>query len=197
MLGPEDKPPSGHVGRMSHRSCHPGSLSFSVEILRWTMFVLRASRVRILFSFIELFRLGSHYNLIFSWSVSLRWCLQVRFHPSKREKLVSASVDGLMCVFDTMGTINDDEGMDSVSVIAHQLGSSYMVAYWSSLCMCVSGNERWNLCCKDRFLRAELWTHMVPNTHRNSEVRTWILLFADNEFVTPSQSLHVCSLTNT
>lgn len=42
--------------------------------------------------------------------------LQVRFHPSKREKLVSASVDGLMCVFDTMSTINDDEGMDSVSV---------------------------------------------------------------------------------
>ncbi|KAG0561256.1 hypothetical protein KC19_9G049100 [Ceratodon purpureus] len=39
---------------------------------------------------------------------------QVRFHPSKKEKLVSASVDGLMCVFDTLGDINDDEGMESV-----------------------------------------------------------------------------------
>lgn len=39
---------------------------------------------------------------------------QVRFHPNKKEKLVSASVDGLMCVFDTKGDINDDEGMDSV-----------------------------------------------------------------------------------
>uniref|UniRef100_A0A7I4A4S1 Uncharacterized protein n=1 Tax=Physcomitrium patens TaxID=3218 RepID=A0A7I4A4S1_PHYPA len=39
---------------------------------------------------------------------------QVRFHPNKKEKLVSASVDGLMCVFDTKGDINDDEGMDSI-----------------------------------------------------------------------------------
>eukprot|EP00249_Psilotum_nudum_P013187 c24203_g1_i1 orf=642-1259(-) len=37
---------------------------------------------------------------------------QVRFHPSRRDKLVSASVDGLICVFNTRGEINDDEGLD-------------------------------------------------------------------------------------
>lgn len=31
---------------------------------------------------------------------------------------MSASVDGLMCVFDTVSDINDDEGMESVSVFA-------------------------------------------------------------------------------
>jgi WD40 repeat protein len=40
---------------------------------------------------------------------------QVAFHPTKKEKLVSASVDGLMCIFDTKGDINDDEGMEFVS----------------------------------------------------------------------------------
>ncbi|KAH8961512.1 hypothetical protein BDL97_05G054500 [Sphagnum fallax] len=39
---------------------------------------------------------------------------QVAFHPTKKEKLVSASVDGLMCIFDTKGDINDDEGMEFV-----------------------------------------------------------------------------------
>jgi hypothetical protein len=41
-------------------------------------------------------------------------CGKVAFHPTKKEKLVSASVDGLMCIFDTKGDINDDEGMESV-----------------------------------------------------------------------------------
>ncbi|XP_024517926.1 WD repeat-containing protein GTS1 [Selaginella moellendorffii] len=39
---------------------------------------------------------------------------QVRFHPNKMDKLLSASVDGLMCAIDTSGGINDDEGLDSV-----------------------------------------------------------------------------------
>jgi len=42
-------------------------------------------------------------------------CGKVAFHPTKKEKLVSASVDGLMCIFDTKGDINDDEGMEFVS----------------------------------------------------------------------------------
>ncbi|KAH7372531.1 hypothetical protein KP509_17G008200 [Ceratopteris richardii] len=47
---------------------------------------------------------------------------QVCFHPSRREKLVSASVDGLMCVFDTLAEINDDEGMDMVMGVGTSVG---------------------------------------------------------------------------
>eukprot|EP00850_Spirogloea_muscicola_P010233 SM000059S18710 [mRNA] locus=s59:523021:525824:- [translate_table: standard] len=39
---------------------------------------------------------------------------QVAFHPVHRSRLFSASIDGLMCVFDTSGTINDDEGLEVV-----------------------------------------------------------------------------------
>ncbi|XP_021907109.1 WD repeat-containing protein 89 homolog isoform X2 [Carica papaya] len=39
---------------------------------------------------------------------------QVHFVPDNRNKLVSASVDGLICIFDTEGDINDDEHLDSV-----------------------------------------------------------------------------------
>ncbi|KAJ7558247.1 hypothetical protein O6H91_04G030400 [Diphasiastrum complanatum] len=42
---------------------------------------------------------------------------QVRFHPVRKEKLISASVDGLMCTFDTKGDINDEDGMESVSSV--------------------------------------------------------------------------------
>lgn len=39
---------------------------------------------------------------------------QVRFHPNCKDKLVSASVDGLMCVIDTKGNINDDDQLEFV-----------------------------------------------------------------------------------
>ena len=41
--------------------------------------------------------------------------LQVHFVPNNRNKLVSASVDGLICLFNTEGDINDDDHLDSVS----------------------------------------------------------------------------------
>lgn len=47
---------------------------------------------------------------------------QVRFHPTRKEKLVSASVDGLMCVFNTLGEINDDEGLDMVMNVGTSVG---------------------------------------------------------------------------
>ncbi|KAI5074676.1 hypothetical protein GOP47_0010637 [Adiantum capillus-veneris] len=47
---------------------------------------------------------------------------QVRFHPTRKEKLVSASVDGLMCVFNTLGEINDDEGLDMVMGVGTSVG---------------------------------------------------------------------------
>ncbi|KAL0435879.1 UNVERIFIED_CONTAM: WD repeat-containing protein GTS1 [Sesamum radiatum] len=42
---------------------------------------------------------------------------QVHFIPGHQGKLVSASVDGLMCLFDTNGDINDDDHLVSVSGI--------------------------------------------------------------------------------
>ncbi|KAK1291245.1 hypothetical protein QJS10_CPB17g01319 [Acorus calamus] len=39
---------------------------------------------------------------------------QVHFTPNDQSKLISGSVDGLMCVFDTDGDINDDNHLESV-----------------------------------------------------------------------------------
>lgn len=45
-------------------------------------------------------------------------CQQVCFVPGTRNKLLSASVDGLMCLFDTSGDINDDDHLNSVRLTA-------------------------------------------------------------------------------
>ncbi|KAK7284655.1 hypothetical protein RJT34_19405 [Clitoria ternatea] len=39
---------------------------------------------------------------------------QVHFVPDEQGKLISASVDGLICTFDTTGDINDDDHLESV-----------------------------------------------------------------------------------
>ncbi|CAL5194463.1 unnamed protein product [Lathyrus oleraceus] len=39
---------------------------------------------------------------------------QVHFVPDEPGRLISASVDGLICIFDTSGDINDDDHLDSV-----------------------------------------------------------------------------------
>ncbi|KAG5044072.1 hypothetical protein JHK87_007987 [Glycine soja] len=44
---------------------------------------------------------------------------QVHFVPNERGKLISASVDGLICTFDTTGDINDDDHLESVSPGLH------------------------------------------------------------------------------
>lgn len=41
---------------------------------------------------------------------------QVHFVPNEQGKLISASVDGLICTFDTTGDINDDDHLESVSL---------------------------------------------------------------------------------
>lgn len=48
-------------------------------------------------------------------SESLPDCLQVQFVPEHQNKLLSASVDGLVCIFDTAEDINDDDHLESVS----------------------------------------------------------------------------------
>lgn len=41
---------------------------------------------------------------------------QVKFAPDQQSKLISAAVDGLMCVFDTDGDIDEDNHLLSVCI---------------------------------------------------------------------------------
>ncbi|KAI8574730.1 hypothetical protein RHMOL_Rhmol01G0377000 [Rhododendron molle] len=47
---------------------------------------------------------------------------QVHFVPDHQNKLLSASVDGLMCIFDTRGSINDDDHLESVINVGTSIG---------------------------------------------------------------------------
>uniref|UniRef100_A0A6M2F1E8 Uncharacterized protein n=1 Tax=Populus davidiana TaxID=266767 RepID=A0A6M2F1E8_9ROSI len=47
---------------------------------------------------------------------------QVHFVPDNRNKLLSASVDGLMCIFNTDGDINDDDHLESVINVGTSIG---------------------------------------------------------------------------
>ncbi|KAK4777174.1 hypothetical protein SAY86_005862 [Trapa natans] len=47
---------------------------------------------------------------------------QVQFVPEQPNTLVSASVDGLICVFDTAGDIDDDDHMESVINVGTSIG---------------------------------------------------------------------------
>ncbi|KAB5569447.1 hypothetical protein DKX38_003240 [Salix brachista] len=46
----------------------------------------------------------------------------VHFVPDNRNKLLSASVDGLMCIFNTDGDINDDDNLESVINVGTSIG---------------------------------------------------------------------------
>ncbi|GAB4849387.1 Protein gts1 [Ancistrocladus abbreviatus] len=47
---------------------------------------------------------------------------QVHFIPGTENKLLSASVDGLMCIFDTAGDVNDDDHLESVMNVGTSIG---------------------------------------------------------------------------
>ncbi|KAJ6940965.1 hypothetical protein NC651_006930 [Populus alba x Populus x berolinensis] len=47
---------------------------------------------------------------------------KVHFVPDNRNKLLSASVDGLMCIFNTDGDINDDDHLESVINVGTSIG---------------------------------------------------------------------------
>ncbi|XP_072993405.1 WD repeat-containing protein GTS1 [Typha latifolia] len=47
---------------------------------------------------------------------------QVRFVPSQQSKLISSSVDGLLCLFDAVGDINDDNHLLSVMNVGTSIG---------------------------------------------------------------------------
>ncbi|KAM5564013.1 WD repeat-containing protein GTS1 [Rosa sericea] len=47
---------------------------------------------------------------------------QVHFIPDHQSKLLSASVDGLLCIFDTDGEINEDDHLESVLNVGTSIG---------------------------------------------------------------------------
>lgn len=47
---------------------------------------------------------------------------QVRFTPNQQNKLISSSVDGLLCLFDTDGHIDDDNHLESVMNVGTSIG---------------------------------------------------------------------------
>ncbi|XP_043710927.1 WD repeat-containing protein GTS1 isoform X2 [Telopea speciosissima] len=47
---------------------------------------------------------------------------QVHFVPDHKSKLISASVDGLMCIFNTDGDINDDDHLEAVMNVSTSIG---------------------------------------------------------------------------
>ena len=63
--------------------------------------------------------------------------MQVHFVPGHPNKLLSASVDGLMCLFDTSGEINDDDHLLSVSEII-MFSFCYLLLHACLLTLCIS-----------------------------------------------------------
>jgi hypothetical protein len=58
-------------------------------------------------------QVGFH-PLTLAYQTLLPLVLQVRFHPVRTSKLLSSSVDGLVCVFDTSGKLDDEDCMETV-----------------------------------------------------------------------------------
>ncbi|KAG5567722.1 hypothetical protein RHGRI_003049 [Rhododendron griersonianum] len=72
---------------------------------------------------------------------------QVHFVPDHQNKLLSASVDGLMCIFDTRGTINDDDHLESVINVGTSIGKVGFLGGASQKLWCLTHIETlsvWN-----------------------------------------------------
>ncbi|KAK9733660.1 hypothetical protein RND81_04G082500 [Saponaria officinalis] len=66
---------------------------------------------------------------------------QVRFAPGTQNKLLSASVDGLMCIFDTTGDINDDDHLESVLNVGTSIGKIGFFGHNNQKLWCLSHIE--------------------------------------------------------
>ncbi|CAA3009781.1 WD repeat-containing 89 homolog [Olea europaea subsp. europaea] len=75
---------------------------------------------------------------------------QVCFIPGHQNKLISASVDGLMCLFDTSGNINDDDHLVSV---CRTIFHSFHLVYMSMLTKLSIINQAivYSFCCLNMF----------------------------------------------
>ncbi|KAK3041497.1 hypothetical protein RJ639_000474 [Escallonia herrerae] len=65
----------------------------------------------------------------------------VHFVPDHQNKLISASVDGLLCTFDTSGDINDDDNLESVINIGTSIGKVGFLGEANEKLWCLSHIE--------------------------------------------------------
>ncbi|RVX20476.1 hypothetical protein CK203_002896 [Vitis vinifera] len=85
----------------------------------------------------------------------------VHFVPSDKNKLVSASVDGLICTFDTVGDINDDDHLESA--VYRMLGNPFQ-QYGFGLTVTSIGNlEKDRLCLRAVMLYRVHFKNQVIN----------------------------------
>ncbi|KAL5701252.1 Protein gts1 [Ranunculus cassubicifolius] len=66
---------------------------------------------------------------------------QVHFSPDYRNKLISASVDGLICKFDTEGNINDDDHLESVMNVGTSIAKIGFCGNMNSKLWCMTHIE--------------------------------------------------------
>ncbi|XP_073063353.1 WD repeat-containing protein GTS1 [Primulina eburnea] len=121
---------------------------------------------------------------------------QVHFVPGNQSKLVSASVDGLMCLFDTSGNINDDDHLVSVFNVGTSIGKVGFIGEADQKLWCLTHIETlsvWDL--NDtrteanfedaRTLASNSWTNdhvdYFVDCHYSAEVdHLWVIGGTDN-----------------
>ncbi|KAK4482188.1 hypothetical protein RD792_009329 [Penstemon davidsonii] len=116
---------------------------------------------------------------------------QVHFIPGHQDKLVSASVDGLICLFDTGGDINDDDHMASVLNVGTSIGKVGFFGEANQKLWCLTHIETlsvwdWNSATSEanfenaRTLASESWTqdnvdYFVDCHYSTEEDRLWVI----------------------
>ncbi|KAG8389479.1 hypothetical protein BUALT_Bualt02G0233700 [Buddleja alternifolia] len=116
---------------------------------------------------------------------------QVRFVPGHQSKLVSASVDGLMCLFDTSGDINDDDTLVSVFNVGTSVGKMGFLGETNQKLWCLTHIETlsvwdWNDARTEsnfedaRTLASDSWTldhvdYFVDCHYSAEEDRLWVI----------------------
>ncbi|KAK6120211.1 hypothetical protein DH2020_046117 [Rehmannia glutinosa] len=116
---------------------------------------------------------------------------QVHFVPGHPSKLVSASVDGLMCLFDTSGDINDDDHLMSVFNVGSSIGKVGFFGEANQKLWCLTHIETlsvwdWNDARTEanfedaRALASDSWTldhvdYFVDCHYSTEEDRLWVI----------------------
>ncbi|GFP85604.1 WD repeat-containing protein 89 homolog [Phtheirospermum japonicum] len=116
---------------------------------------------------------------------------QVQFVPGHPSKLVSASVDGLMCLFDASGDINDDDHLVSVFNVGTSIGKMGFFGEANQKLWCLTHIETlsvwdWNDARTDanfedaRTLASDSWAldhvdYFVDCHYSTEEDRLWVI----------------------
>ncbi|KAK4407018.1 WD repeat-containing protein GTS1 [Sesamum angolense] len=174
LLGLEDDEAGGMLGGISHGGCHSGDpitfgfLTSNREIGLFWLDKMNLAEILYMYAF-----------------------LTVHFIPGHQGKLVSASVDGLMCLFDTNGDINDDDHLVSVFNVGTSIGRVGFFGETNQKLWCLTHIETlsvwdWNDSRTDanfedaRTLASESWTldhvdYFVDCHYSAEEDRLWVI----------------------